>query len=226
MRRDFSPPPKKTRKPLFIGAGIIVIAIVWSTQAIFRNDMSNESITTIVQKATQPPFPDIQTKALSSTQRSILTIVQQEYDKIPRDFDSTVMKYTENTKESWCADFISWTFSKAGAPFTNPNSGYWRIPGVLTLQQYYRDNSAYIKASNSDTNTYTPQLGDVAFYIGAQTPDNTSEEHAAIILKVDGDVITTIGGNEGSGIMHIRSESLQAHFDKGLVGFGQLKNRP
>jgi len=218
MRRDFSTPPlRKNKKRIFIVGLVIFLCGAWGIATIIHQDSTNK--TTSIIKSTQPAFPDVPTKNLTTTQKKILTLVRQEYEKVPRSYDTTVLKYTEGAEESWCADFISWTFLKAGVPVTNPNSDYWRIPGVLTLQQYYRDNTGYVEASSG----YTPHLGDIAFYIGAQTPDNSSEEHAAIVLKVNDGNITTIGGNEGSGIMRIRTESLQQNIDKGLVGFGQLK---
>lgn len=216
MRRDFSPPPKKSKKRFYI-AGIIIVLFVWFLTTRIGHETVDKGIGTVVKK-TQPDFPSISSKNLDTTQREILGLVRQEYEKAPRSYNSTVLKYTEGNEESWCADFISWVYSKAGIPFTNPNSGFWRVPGVLTLQQHYKDLGRYIEA----TSEYTPKLGDVAFYIGAQTPDNSSEEHAAIVLKIEKGIITTIGGNEGLGIMRIRSESLQKNIDKSLVGFGQL----
>lgn len=216
MRRDFSPPPKKSKKRFYI-AGILVILFAWFLTTSSGHETVDKSINAVVKK-TQPDFPSIPQKNLDSTQKEILGLVKQEYEKVPRSYNSTVLKYTEGNKESWCADFISWVYSKAGVPFTNPNSGFWRIPGVLTLQQQYRDSGKYTEA----TSEYTPKLGDIAFYIGAQTPDNSSEEHAAIVLKVEKGVITTIGGNEGLGTMRIRSESLQKNIEESLVGFGQL----
>lgn len=215
MRRDFSIPPKPPKKkwPKVLGA-FLIIATGWFLIGGVINHTPEDKAATHQQRLSQPAFPAISTNNLSSTQRKILTLARTEYDKAPRHFDSSVLKYTEGTRESWCADFISWVFLKADVPLTNPNSNYWRIPGVLTLQKYYKDAGAYVEA----TAEYTPKLGDVVFYIGAQTPDNSSDEHVALVLKVEGDVITTIGGNEGDGIMRIRAESPQ----KSLVGFGRL----
>lgn len=126
---------------------------------------------------------------------------------------------TESIRESWCADFISWTYLQADTQLVNPHSGYWRIPGVLTLQTYFRDNGAYTSVDSG----YIPKLGDVAFYIGSQTPDNTSDEHAAFVIAANGDQITTLGGNEGTGVMRLRTEKIQQNKDKGLVGYGQLE---
>jgi len=218
MRRDFSPPPKPIPIKRIVIAFIVLVIGIFLFQFIFRGNSSSHVTEPVISHRT-PLFPAISTDALDATQRKLLQILQTEYDKDPKSYDQTVLTYTEDNEESWCADFISWAFLKAGKPLTNPNNGYWRIPGVLSLQQYFKDNDQYVTV---DT-TYTPKLGDVAFYIGAQTPDNTSGEHAAIVIESNEDSITTIGGNEGDGIMRLRTESIQINKDKGLVGYGQLR---
>lgn len=171
------------------------------------------------QSRSERAFATIDASTLSPARQRVFNIIKQEYDKDPKYFDATVMKYTEDIRESWCADFISWTYLQADTQLINPHSGYWRIPGVLTLQTYFRDNGAYTSVDSG----YIPKLGDVAFYIGSQTPDNTSDEHAAFVIAVDGDKITTLGGNEGTGVMRLRTETIQQNKDKGLVGYGQLE---
>lgn len=218
MRRDFSPPPKPAPIKRVVIALLIVVAGIFLFQFIFRGGSSANIAKPIISHRT-PLFPSISTSGLSTTQQKLLQILQTEYDKDPKSYDQTVLTYTEGNEESWCADFISWAFLKAGKPLANPNNDYWRIPGVLSLQQYFKDNERY---TTIDTN-YAPQIGDVAFYIGAQTPDNTSGEHAAIVIATTEDTITTIGGNEGDGIMRLRTESVQVNKDKGLVGYGQLQ---
>ena len=83
---------------------------------------------------------------------------------------------------------------EVGSPNISSETGYWRIPGVLSLQSYYMNIS---NAHFDSKSSYTPQLGDVAFYIGDATPDFDSSEHAAIVLSYDGTTLVTIGGNEG-----------------------------
>ncbi|SLD27906.1 Uncharacterised protein [Mycobacteroides abscessus subsp. massiliense] len=46
----------------------------------------------------------------------------------------------------------------SGKPFSNPNSGHWRIPGVLTLTAYLRDEGRY------ETPGYAPEPGDMVLY--------------------------------------------------------------
>ncbi|SKW26315.1 Uncharacterised protein [Mycobacteroides abscessus subsp. abscessus] len=63
-------------------------------------------------------------------------------------------KYSEGNDEPWCADFTSWVMRASGKPFSNPNSGHWRIPGVLTLTAYLRDEGRY------ETPGYAPEPGE------------------------------------------------------------------
>lgn len=104
---------------------------------------------------------------------------------------------------------------QAGTPLSNPNSGSWRIPGVLTLQSYYRSVGKY-----KTVGSYTPKTGDVAIYIGKNTLDGRSHQHTNIVLGVDKGTMTTIGGNE-NGRMRVSTQSYKRD-QNGLVGFGVL----
>jgi len=161
------------------------------------------------------PFPDIDEKTLSPLQIKILKIARQEYQKHPSNYDANVLKYSQGQKQPWCANFISWVMKRAGKKYTNPNSGSWRIPGVLTLREYYQAKGKYESA-----NVYKPKPGDVAFYIHKSTSRLLSSEHVALVIKVDGNTMTTIGGNEAKK-MRIDMQSVDAG-DNNLVGFGRL----
>lgn len=161
-------------------------------------------------------FPTFSDTELSQTQRKLLAIASQEYAKRPLNYDDAVLKYTEGNKEAWCADFTSWIMRQAGVPYSNPNSGGWRIPGVLTLQAYYQDNGRYREAG-----AYKPKTGDVVFYLGKHGPFGLMyRQHVAIVLSSDGSSMTTIGGNE-DGHMLIKTQTTQ-YADHNLVGFGVL----
>lgn len=206
----------RMRIPVII-AGIIVVAA--SILFFTRSDDPATQSATLQAGADEVArleyvLDTLDTTGFSATQRQTLAIVQAEYAKQPTSYDDIVLTYTEGFEESWCADFISWVFNEAGSPFIHPDTGYWRIPGVLTLQSYYKQHGAYYEVGE-----YQPVFGDVAFYIG-ETPDGTSEEHVAIVLAVDGDTVITIGGNETSeGIVQIRSDLMQEG-EQGLIGFG------
>lgn len=161
------------------------------------------------------PFPHINAAQLSPVQIRILKTARREYDKHPSDYDENVLKYTQGNEQAWCADFISWVMRQAGQTYKNPNSGSWRIPGVLTLQEYYQAKGCYKKA-----NDYKPKVGDVAFYIHKSTFRLFSSEHVALVIKVDGNTMTTIGGNEVKK-MRIDMQTIEAGKNN-LVGFGRL----
>lgn len=204
-----------------IGAVLAILLVIFLGWIIIQNSINTNTNDTISaqDQRTQRDFASVPTTSLDATQHRILKILKQEYTKAPVSYDDTVMKYTEGFKESWCADFITWVLTKADSTIINPDTGYWRIPGVLTLQQYYKDNDAYVLGDSS----YTPQLGDVVFYIGSQTPDELSGEHAAFVLGVtpEGQLIT-IGGNEAKGVLRIRTESITTNMSKSMVGYGKL----
>lgn len=209
--------PYRTR--LVILAVVIVTLFIWHPFNDSKNNADAQTGTQPSLSRTEKAFSSVEESSLSPARQRVLAILKQEYAKDPKYYDETVLKYTEGNRESWCTDFISWVFAEADTELINPHSGYWRIPGVLTLQTYFKDNDAYALS----TSDYTPKLGDVAFYIGAQTPDNSSDEHAAIVIDVDGAQITTLGGNEGSGVMRLRTESISENLEKGLVGYGKLE---
>ena len=105
---------------------------------------------------------------------------------------------------------------QSGVPYTNPNSKNWRIPGVLTLQEYYKKENRFVKADGR----YKPVVGDVAIYIGDKTFDGRSRQHVNIVLSTEGTNMVTIGGNE-QGRMRV-SMSNYATNEGNLVGFGTL----
>lgn len=176
---------------------------------------ARKQTTQVTTVSTRAGFPVIETTGFSATQRRVLALLQQEYQKKPTGYDNTVLTYTEGFRESWCGDFISWIFRQAGTPYVHPDTKYWRIPGVQTLMAYYRQESAYHEIGDG----YTPQMGDVAFYLG-ETPDGGSSEHVAMVLDVRGDTLVTIGGNEGdAGIVQVRHDKFAAG-NKGLVAIG------
>lgn len=204
---------------------LIVIAIVLIGAYLFSrgqdsgvtstNEANVAGVKTTVRKTEQTPFPTLDTSSFTSTQQKMLSVMKAEYAKQPTSYDDTVLKYTEGFKESWCADFISWVRVQADKPFINPETGYWRIPGVQSLRDYYASSDAYHLVG-----TYTPKFGDVAFYFG-ETPDGTNREHVAFVLAVQGDTLITLGGNETSkGVLQLRSNKL-SEGERGLSGFGQ-----
>ncbi|GAB4588666.1 hypothetical protein Ntsu_64980 [Nocardia sp. IFM 10818] len=119
-------------------------------------------------------------------------------------------KYSEGVDEPWCADFVSWVMREAGRPLANPHSGAWRIPGVYTLEEYYRGEGRF-EAWDSG---YRPKVGDVVMYTDA-SPFN---QHTNIVIGSDAGTIITVGGNEfGKITIHeYRPDTVS-----GLVGYGR-----
>ena len=206
------------KKPLLIVGGLVFLGLYMQGRTSAETPpaaATTPPATVTVKQPQRAKFPDVDETELTSTQQRILRLARAEYAKNPQSYDKTVLKYSEGFEESWCADFISWVRSEAGAPYQHSTTGYWRIPGVKTLQDYYRTYDAYFAVGD-----YTPKLGDVAFYEG-ETPDGSNSEHVAMVLAVEGDMLVTIGGNEtNDGILQIRKNKL-ALGERGLVGFGR-----
>ena len=85
----------------------------------------------------------------------------------------------------------------------------WRIPGVYTLTEFYQQQERF------EPTGYEPSVGDVVLY------DNSSwtGQHTNIIVAVDGDTATTVGGNEFG---KIRVHTVDVQSDSAIVGFGTL----
>lgn len=208
-------------RPLVIVGVLVVFALFMRGNQ--QNDVKVAAVSpTVAMPSTsqttpaRAPFPALDQTTLTPVQRRLLALAKDEYAKNPVSYDTTVMHYTEGFKESWCADFVSWLRNEAGVPFEHPETGYWRIPGVSTMRDYYRAYNAYFAVGE-----YTPKLGDMAFYEG-ETPDGQNSEHVAMVLGVTDDTtLLTIGGNETKkGIVQVRTNKL-ALGERGLVGFGR-----
>lgn len=204
---------------LFLATFVLIGAYLFSRgnteSTIASSEAKVAGVQAVIKKVQQTPFPTINTSSFTASQQRMLSLMKEEYEKQPTSYDTNVLVYTEGFKESWCADFVSWVRFEVGKPLINPETGYWRIPGVQSLRDYYASSDAYFFVG-----TYTPKFGDVAFYFG-ETPDGTNREHVAFILEVRGDTIVTLGGNETSkGLLQIRSNKL-IDGERGLNGFGK-----
>ena len=155
--------------------------------------------------------------SLSGTNNQrIIQIAKAELAKNVVEYDSNVLKYTDGNRWAWCADFVSWVYKEAGSPLTGGNSdGGWRIDGVLAMQAWFKQNGTYFEVGSE-----SPQPGDVAFYIGSQTPDGDSTQHVNLVVAVNGNKMTTIGGNQSNRVT-IGSRQIALGADS-LVGFGRI----
>lgn len=150
----------------------------------------------------------------------IIAIAEQELAKSPQQWDANVMKYTLGAREPWCANFVSWVYKEAGVPFSGGWREDWQLPAVLGVQAWFQagtNGSEYFRVGER-----MPQPGDVAFYIGAQTPDRNSARHVNIVISVDGSTNTmvTIGGNESNTVRKTTRDIRMGA--QSLVGFGRL----
>jgi hypothetical protein len=190
---------------------VILCMIVIASIGIYAFSKSRFNITpnligSITASTAKTPFPQIDSSGLSETQQQIITQLRTEYAAKPAG-----TKYSEGVDEPWCADFVSWIMDQAGVPFTNPNSGSWRIPGTYTLREYY-ESAGRFKAAASE---YSPKVGDIMLY------DNPSPfgQHTNIVIKNDSGIITTIGGNEPGGIRVFKHTQKDG---AGFIGYGVL----
>jgi hypothetical protein len=188
---------------LLIAVGIAFVG----PDKIMRKLQGGTTILTIDRSVGEADFPSIDGSSLGQTQMKILSLVKQEFAAKP-----AYEKYSEGAQESWCADYVSWIMKQAGVPFKNPNSGSWRIPGTYTLHDYYVGIGKFKDASSG----YEPKLGDVAIYRNSPV----FGDHTNIVLKNEGGVLTTIGGNEdGRQRIFVNQQKNYA----GLLGYGVLE---
>ncbi|ORA38269.1 CHAP domain-containing protein [Mycobacterium aquaticum] len=153
----------------------------------------------------QPDFPDVDTSQLSPGRAAVVRVLAQEYAA-----QSGMSKYSEGNDEPWCADFTSWVMRESGKPFANPNSGHWRIPGVMTLTDYLQAEGRW------EPPEYSPQPGDMVLY-DAPSPKG---QHVNIVLINNNGTLTTVGGNEGR---NVALSTYKIADDPGIRGFGRYE---
>lgn len=149
-------------------------------------------------------FPTVSTAGLDPSRIRIIENLRREFDA-----NRPGTYYSEGVEEPWCADFVSTVLRDSGLPLRNPNSGTWRIPGVYTLTEYFQ------KAGKLEPATpYRPQPGDVVLY----APEHPQlRQHTNIVVSVDGDTVTTVGGNQAGGISALTYRVADTF---GIVGYG------
>lgn len=181
---------------------LVIPGIVYFSQSRFN--ALPQLIASHTVQANVTTFPEINDADLSLEQQKVVGILREEYKLQPGG-----TKYSEGVSEAWCADFVSWVFNEAGVPLSNPNSGYWRIPGTYTLRDYYEQAGRFKSAQSG----YSPKVGDIMLY------DNPSPfgQHTNIVVENTDGIVTTIGGNEPGGIRVIKHTEPD---DAGFIGYG------
>lgn len=96
-------------------------------------------------------------------------------------------KYTYGSDGNWCAWFVSWVFNDAGYPVTESVENGVEA-AVINLRTVATENARF---TWHDAAGYTPVPGDIVVQL------NNGKSHTVIVVAVDGDNITVIGGNQG-----------------------------
>lgn len=96
-------------------------------------------------------------------------------------------KYSQDRVENWCADFSSWVYNQAGFPIGQPN---WNVPAVSDIWNIGSrgDRFTFMAAGG-----YTPVPGDMIIH------KENGSSHVNIVVAVNGNQMTIIGGNQGQG---------------------------
>lgn len=202
-------------KILIIALSILTVIVVLSTLALIFVPKIAFNAQSVVNKE----FPDYNANSqISESRKTLLGIVKTEWETAVVNESSfnildpyaNGVKYAEENREPWCADFVSWVYQEAGRPFQNPNNGGWRIPGIYTLKEYLDEKGAWRDAGN-----YIPTPGDIIVYNGGLFGGHTN-----LVIDVDGDNVTTVGGNENGVIMMRTYNYTDSQY--GIWGFGDF----
>lgn len=178
---------------------------VFETTAARAPAVADTTVTQTGNVSTKPnPVKAPETLVSNNYRESVVSIAEREYKKRPREYDRTVLTYTQGVREEWCADFVSYVYLQAGQPLKSPLNGTWRIPAVKTLRQYFESQGRFRAAGS-----YVPKPGDVALY---------GTRHTNLVVAVGDGKMTTIGGNENDTIEKVTIS--YARGSDGLTGFG------
>ncbi len=127
---------------------------------------------------------------------------------------SGALKYIPSKNiEDWCADFVSWVYNQAGVPLSDGDNG--NVSSVLQIQSI--GQSGANNFSYHDAAGYNPKPGDIAVHIGSGI------EHVTLVVAVDGNNITLIGGNQGGrggpGTSSVSQFEISSPTDYSTVGY-------
>lgn len=189
-----------------------IIAAVSLTHQPAQNEQSDQPVSgksTSVTTAPAATFPSIDTTDFSDSQTALLNLLKKQFaEQNPGTY------YSQGTKEAWCADFVSWNYMTIGHPFSNPNSGSWRIPGVATLEEYLQAQGVYHPIGEKG---FTPQFGDIVIY---DTSSPTWHQHTNIVLGYAEGKLTTIGGNQGGDHIQVTTKDIDSQLV--IRGYGRI----
>jgi hypothetical protein len=106
--------------------------------------------------------------------------------------------------EAWCADFASWVWKQAGAPFGKNGQGE---DYTVAMVEYAKKQGTWKPRGD-----YTPKPGDMVLI---DWQGGNDVDHVAIVEKVENGKVYTIAGNESD---RVKSASY-ALDDKRMMGF-------
>ncbi|MFF2556053.1 CHAP domain-containing protein [Nocardia sp. NPDC058058] len=196
------PVHRRTRRwPAVVAAVLVLLAVGGAAGVRWWQDHSSDYA---IAGDRLRSFPAVDRTGLDETQLRILDVTKREFARQPGG-----ETYAEGVREAWCADFVSWVMRESGRPLDNPNSGSWRIPGVSTLEAYYRQQQRFEEPG------YRAHIGDVVMYAAG----SVFNQHTNIVIDADADSITTVGGNEFGRISIHRIRPAEV---SGVVGYGRL----
>ncbi|MET9328185.1 CHAP domain-containing protein [Tsukamurella sp. NPDC003166] len=186
-------------------AAMLAVVVVLAGGAVWWSTAHETPLSRHLPTELKPrTFPAVSTTGLDPSRVRIIENLRREFDA-----NRPGTYYSEGVEEPWCADFVSTVLRDSGLPLRNPNSGTWRIPGVYTLTEYFQ------KAGKLEPATpYRPRPGDVVLY----APEHPQlRQHTNIVVSVDGDTVTTVGGNQEGGISALTYRLADTF---GIVGYG------
>lgn len=142
---------------------VLCSAIVYGALFFIPRRVQSHPVQQLRQKE---EFPAIDTKKLSPVRAKIITTAHQQFDTPqPGTF------YSQGERQDWCANFVSWVHQQAGVPFINPHNGGWRIPGVRSLETYYRTTGRWHSA-------------DIAIHPSQAMPSSTTQQARVVSTSI------------------------------------------
>lgn len=129
---------------------------------------------------------------ISETRKKVVCIAEQEYALWQPPGQGVLKpgtgfyKYSQNRPEEWCADFASWVYQQAGYPLIPNNQG--NVPAVRTIREIGQKQQNF---KFHPVGSYVPRPGDFAIH------EANGASHVNLVTAVNGNTITTIGGNQG-----------------------------
>jgi hypothetical protein len=129
-------------------------------------------------------------------------------------------KYMAGICQSWCANFVSWVYKEAGAPFTGGSNGGWRLPSVTGVQAWIKANATWYPNTPGSS---APQPGDIVIFSnsGSNADSSGNLDHTGIVESVSGTTLNTIEGNSSNAVK--RRTYTNYPSSNRVVGWGRLK---